>query len=225
MNTTPPLFPCSEPAPCKQVTIFEQWAALGKEYAKQHGNLQWKIGDWLVFGQRAYGETAYAEAEKITGKKRQTLYQFASVAKRVPDCMRHTSLSWEHHQVVASLEPEDQKAWLDAAKEKNINAKQLRRAVGGGASPPKAGLPPPQMPVDWKFYKLPLHVEDFENLEALASARSVQPGSLGTKPIPPPVRLAHQIILEYMVAHAKELEDARFRLAHKRLGTKPRRKN
>src|SRR5690348_9564195 len=103
MNTTQPLFPCAETSPRKQITRFEAWAAAGKEYSKQHGNLQWKIGDWLVLGQRAYGESAYAEAEKITSKKRQTLYQFASVAKRVPDCMRHTNLSWEHHQVVASL--------------------------------------------------------------------------------------------------------------------------
>ena len=131
MNTTPLLFPPAQTGPRKPVTIFELWAAAGKEYAKQHGNLQWKIGDWLLLGHRVYGENAYTEAEKITGKKRQTLYQFASVAKRVSDCMRHTNLSWEHHQVVASLEPDHQKAWLDAAEEKNLSAKQLRQALSG----------------------------------------------------------------------------------------------
>jgi hypothetical protein len=223
MNATPPLFPLVESGPLKKPSMIEVWAAAGKELTKHHGSIQWKIGDWLVDGHRAFGENAYAKAEAVTGKKRQTLYQFASVAKRVPDCMRHTNLSWEHHQVVAPLKAEHQKAWLDAAEEKFLNAKQLRKAVGGTAKPPKAGLPPPQMPLDWKFYKLPLNVKDFECLDALARARSVQAGMVGDKEIAPPIRLAHQIILEYMAAHAKEIEDARWKVAHEKLVPKSNR--
>jgi len=202
MDSTPSLFPDAATPPPRPPRLFDLWVEAGQQFTKQHDRLQWKIGDWLAEGQRAYGEKiAYAHAEKVTGKKRQTLYQFASVAKRVPDCMRHTNLSWEHHQVVAALESEHQKAWLDAAEERNLSAKQLRQAVAGKI-PPKAGLPPSQMPHDWKFYRLPLHIEDFEKLEALAHTRKLQRASVGVKEVAPPMRLAHQIILEYMAAHA-----------------------
>jgi hypothetical protein len=215
----PQLFASSESQLSQPLTQFDVWAAAGKDLSKQHGNLQWKIGDWLALGHRAYGDSVYETAERITGKKRQTLYQFASVAKRVADCMRHTNLSWEHHQIVAPLEPSQQKRWLDVAEKKSLTAKQLRSAVSGKVAPPEDGLKS-QVPHDWTFRTLPLHDEDIRNLEALAFSREIQPGSLGTKQIPAPIRLAHQIIREYMGAHAKEVEDARTDLAYKRLGMK-----
>ena len=74
------------------------------------------------------------------------------------------------------------------------------------------------MPPDWKFYVLPLHTIDFEKLEALANARKLQPLSVGAKKIPPPIQIAHQIISEYMAAHAEEVSSAAFNAAAEKLG-------
>ena len=220
MSSQPRLFEVPEPQ-VRRPTRFEAWAEAGKEFRKQHSKLQWNIGDWLAIGHRAYGDSAYDTAEQITGKKRQTLYQFASVAKRVPDCMRHTNLSWEHHQIVASLEPQQQKAWLDVAEEKSLTAKYLRRAVGGKVAPPEPGLKT-QVPHDWKFYMVPFHAEYFSSIEALAFSRSIEPGELGAKKIQAPIRVMHQIIVEYLKEHAEEVEKARYAYAKKCLNLKTR---
>lgn len=219
-ETTP--FPFVETSVPVRPRLFDLWVETGKSFTKEHDKLQWKIGDWLVEGQSAYGEKiAYANAESITGKKRQTLYQFASVAKRVPVCMRHTNLSWEHHQIVAPLEPKDQKAWLELASERDLKAKELRRALKG-EMPPRKGEPPAgwkgSLPHGWKFYMLPLHIETYESLLALAKARQIEPGEFGGKTIPAPIRVVHGIVLQYLEDHKEEVESAEFNAAYESLG-------
>jgi hypothetical protein len=68
---------------------------------------QWWIGDWLNYGERAYGEK-YAQGMAATGYELQTLTNMAWVAARVEISRRREILSWSHHAEVAALESDEQ---------------------------------------------------------------------------------------------------------------------
>lgn len=192
---------------------LQLWKDTGSDFVRKHDGLQWLIGDWLVEGQSSFGEkTAYAEAEAITGKKRQTLYQFASVAKRVLPCMRHTNLTWEHHQIVAPLEPDNQRAWLDIAEKRNWTAKQLRAEVI-----PRTKKTESQR--EWMRLVVPIKIDEYESLQALAVARGVPPVFRDGRQIESAgaAILVRAIALEFLQANAKEVEMANYRAARKSL--------
>lgn len=95
-------------------TPWEVYEAVLGKLQETKRSLMWWIGDALAFGERHYGET-YTQAVEATGYAVETLYKAASVSNRVEPCIRVQTLSWAHHQVVASLEPDDQRRWLEAA--------------------------------------------------------------------------------------------------------------
>ena len=70
----------------------------------------------------------------------------------------------------------------------------------------------------WKFYMLPLHIETYESLLALAKARQIEPGEFGGKTIPAPIRVVHGIVLQYLEDHKEEVESAEFNAAYESLG-------
>ena len=81
------------------------------------GSCAWWIGDWLLFGQQAYGQRYKAAAEE-TGFDYQTLRNYAWVASRFELSRRRDSLSFQHHAEVCALSNEQQEAWLDLASER-----------------------------------------------------------------------------------------------------------
>ncbi len=108
-------------------------AVLGR-LEESRRSLMWWIGDALAFGESKYGET-YTQAVEATGYSVETVKQAASVAKRVEPCIRIHDLTWGNHQVVASLDPEDQRRWLEAAKPEpgsdhpKLSVSKLREAI------------------------------------------------------------------------------------------------
>lgn len=92
--------------------------------------IQWVIGDWLVYGETTFAKTR-EEIAKLTGYKRGTLDDFAYVSAKVGFSIRIEKLHWGHHQVVASLSPPDQKAWLEYALEQNLSVQALRDEISG----------------------------------------------------------------------------------------------
>jgi hypothetical protein len=110
---------------------YKKWAEAGKLLVAQAARTQWLIGDWVLTGeifenvareviaapgQRIIEATSsksiYQVASDITGLSRDTCEQYAYVARNVPVSIRIDSLSFAHHQLVAGMEPEEQKTWL-----------------------------------------------------------------------------------------------------------------
>lgn len=106
------------------------WLAQGQKLGHMGRSAGWWIGDWLRYGNAAYGER-YVRAARATGYDVQTLMNMVYVASRFPASRRRENLSWSHHEALAALEPEEQDMWLDQAS--LIGGQCLTFAPCGGA--------------------------------------------------------------------------------------------
>jgi hypothetical protein len=104
---------------------FPEWAAVGRRLGAMGRCCQWTIGDWIRYGHAKFGER-YAPAARITGYDVQTLMNMVHVASRFEVSRRRKSLSWSHHETVASLEPDQQEYWLDRAVAERFSVADLR---------------------------------------------------------------------------------------------------
>jgi hypothetical protein len=111
-----------------QSITFPEWIEHGRRLGRMGRGIGWWIGDWLRFGNRAYGER-YAPAARVTGYERQSLMNMVYVASRVEPARRREQLSWSHHAEIAPLEPADQDAWLDRAQRDALSVRRLRAAI------------------------------------------------------------------------------------------------
>ena len=86
------------------------------------------IGDAINFAEGKYGEK-YEHWMRLTNLEYQTLANAASVARNVQFYLRRENLTYDHHKMVAALQPEDQKRWLDAATEQKMSSRRLRKSL------------------------------------------------------------------------------------------------
>lgn len=122
-----------------QVPEFIQWAHLGSMLGVISAAVKWWIGDWLAFGEGAWGER-YAQAADETGLDIGTLQNYAYVCRQILPSRRRDELSWSAHLRVAKLEPTEQEAWLEHAVEYELHSKELGSAIREhGTSPPAEG--------------------------------------------------------------------------------------
>jgi hypothetical protein len=106
----------------------EQFLKVGEILFALEGSIQWLIGDWLVGIDIRYGRT-YDEMSQVFDRSEKTLQNWKSVAARVEPSRRRESLSFGHHEAIASMEPSEQEAWLARAAESNWSVTQLRREI------------------------------------------------------------------------------------------------
>jgi len=71
----------------------------------------------------------YSQALDSLDYEYQTLANFKYVASNVEFSLRKENLSFKIHEEVASLEPKDQKIWLDKAEQNNLTIRELRQAI------------------------------------------------------------------------------------------------
>jgi hypothetical protein len=90
---------------------FESWSRIGQQVSTFADASAWWIGDWLVYGQKAF-PGRYRAAVAGTGFSYQTLRNYAWVASQFPLYRRRDTLSFGHHAEVASLPEPDQEMWL-----------------------------------------------------------------------------------------------------------------
>jgi hypothetical protein len=102
-----------------------QWVAVGRRLGGISRSNQWWLGDWLRYGTAKWGER-YVEAAKITGYDVRSLANIASLAGCFEMSRRRDNLSWSHHAVVATLEPDEQDRWLDLAAAGRLSVADLR---------------------------------------------------------------------------------------------------
>jgi hypothetical protein len=104
---------------------FDEWVDQGRRLGMMGRTAGWWVGDWLLFGNLAYGER-YARAARITGYDVQTLMNMVYVASRFETSRRRETLSWSHHAELAALAPDEQDRWLDQAEADRLSVKCLR---------------------------------------------------------------------------------------------------
>jgi hypothetical protein len=107
---------------------FDSWRKLGSNFILIANCSAWWIGDWLVYGEQAYGDR-YQHAINDTSLGYQTLRNYAWVAKKFPPSRRRDTLSFGHHAEVSALPDDEQDAWLAWAEELNWSRNQLRQRL------------------------------------------------------------------------------------------------
>jgi hypothetical protein len=90
---------------------YEEWCATGHALARVGRAIQWAIGDWLNFGEAAYGER-YAQAISELGLDYQTVSNYAWVARTFPASSREEKLTFRHHLDAAGVANPAQRAEL-----------------------------------------------------------------------------------------------------------------
>jgi hypothetical protein len=105
---------------------YEQWVQQGRElwYAKQ--SIQWCIGDWINYGEHAYGEK-YSQAIDDTDYTPQTLMNYAYTARAIEPTARRENVSFSNHSEVASLDTPTRERFLDKLEGKEWNREDVRR--------------------------------------------------------------------------------------------------
>ena len=107
---------------------FDSWRELGSQIVLIVNCSAWWVGDWLVYGEKAYGDR-YEQAITDTSLAYQTLRNYAWVARRVPVSRRRDTLSFAHHAEVASLPDSEQDVWLARAERLDLSREKLRREL------------------------------------------------------------------------------------------------
>jgi hypothetical protein len=102
-----------------------EWLATGRRLGAIGRCSQWWIGDWIRYGASRWGER-YAEAARVTGYDVASLRNMAWVASQFNLSLRSDKLTWSHHVLLAPLEPEQQRRWLERALEERLSVADLR---------------------------------------------------------------------------------------------------
>ncbi len=120
---------------------YAEWEAAGVSLRFMHKNINWWVGDWLVYGEAAYGQEAYQACldglAALLGREAESVGQCAWVAARFPPAARQAGLSWSHHRAVLldNLAPEAGRALLaDAAANAWTVAELSAQAAGYAAA-------------------------------------------------------------------------------------------
>jgi hypothetical protein len=118
---------------------FDAWVGVGVRIARISNSSAWWLGDWLVYGERAYGRR-YADALAMTQLDYQTLRNYAWIARRFEPSRRRAGVSFGHHAELAAQPTADQDLWLERAQRLHWSRNELRRQLrAAGRSRADAG--------------------------------------------------------------------------------------
>jgi hypothetical protein len=104
---------------------YEEWSEIGRTLRRVHNSVLWWVGDWLLYGQRKWGES-YAQAIQETDYSYDHLRRVYAVSKSFPPELRRDTLSWSHHREVMYLDNTNKQKWLDKAEECEWSSIRLR---------------------------------------------------------------------------------------------------
>ena len=107
---------------------FGDWAAVGRRLSHVSSRATWALGDWLLFGERAFGNR-YRTAVEATNLDYQTLRNYAWVAGSFAAHRRRFELSFQHHAELAALPEVEQDLWLNRAVTGRWSRNELRRRL------------------------------------------------------------------------------------------------
>lgn len=111
-----------------------EWLSTGRRLGTIGRCSQWWIGDWIRYGTARWGEK-YVEAARVTGYDVASLRNMAWVAAQFDLSLRSDKLSWSHHVLLAPLDTDEQRDWIERAERERLSVADLRlelRANGYG---------------------------------------------------------------------------------------------
>jgi hypothetical protein len=107
---------------------FNEWISAGRQISRVATASAWWVGDWILYGERAYG-SRYRTAIELTSFEYKTLRNYAWVARRFEVSRRRDALSFQHHAEVAALQEAEQDLWLNRAETAHWTRNELRRQL------------------------------------------------------------------------------------------------
>jgi Protein of unknown function (DUF1778) len=107
---------------------FSAWLDIGQRVGRIANGSAWWLGDWVLYGEQAYGKR-YKAALEVTHLDYQTLRNYAWVARAIEPRRRRAALSFQHHAEVAALPETDQDLWLSRAERDRWSRNELRRRL------------------------------------------------------------------------------------------------
>jgi hypothetical protein len=114
---------------------FEQWEQTGYEWATVLSSIPFIIGDYMLYGEQAFGERASNVMELFGLENIGTVSNYKSVCKRVPPENRNPKLSFSHHRAVAHLPSGEQTDALARAEKDELTSKDLDHYAHHGRLP------------------------------------------------------------------------------------------
>ena len=111
----------------ENITI-DQWLKVGETLKTMHQCILFWLGDWLMFGEKNYGEM-YSQALDVTEYTYGTLRNAVWVCSKIEKSRRLDNLSFSHHAEVAKLDEAEQVKYLKEALKKNLSTKDLRSLI------------------------------------------------------------------------------------------------
>ena len=106
---------------------FDEWVACGDALKRIEASVMFWLGDWWRVGEHRYGESASQAAD--IGYAVQTMMNAAWVCGKIEPSRRRESLTFGHHEAVASLEPAQQDEILTRAETEQMSVRDVRHAV------------------------------------------------------------------------------------------------
>ena len=122
---------------------YEKWVQLGEMFHTLHRNINWRIGDWLLFGEGRFPDR-YSQATHLTGRSDVTMRNCAWVASVYPPEERVYDLSFTHYLEVAGVKETKERHWLLAKAEQEDMSALALRAFRSGEVRQKPMLPEPE---------------------------------------------------------------------------------
>lgn len=107
---------------------FEAWETIGRQLQSIAKSLMWWLGDWVLYGERHFGE-AYVQAMELSGKAENTCLAAKWVAQKFPSLRRRNDLSWQHHREASSLDEDEAESILNDAQREGWSTRDLRAEV------------------------------------------------------------------------------------------------
>jgi hypothetical protein len=107
---------------------FGEWTDVGRTLQAIERSVLWWIGDWLRYGEAAWGEQ-YAQGIDESPYSYQSLRDAAWVSGKFQLSRRRDNCSWSHHKEVAALDPVIADRLLDLTVEHSWSTRQLRQEV------------------------------------------------------------------------------------------------
>jgi hypothetical protein len=107
---------------------YERFEAMLALFGAIHQSMQFAIGDALLYGEALFGEEVY-QASEVLKLAPDTRNRYRRVAERVPINRRRPELSWSHHFVVSTLQPEEQIEWLQRAVDNDYSKHDLEELL------------------------------------------------------------------------------------------------
>lgn len=115
---------------------WDQFEAIGRMFGSAHEALKFAVGDWLLMGQKVFGDDVY-QAVEATGISKASMMQYVRVAERIPMERRNPLLTWSHHRAVVALEADEQDVWLNRAASSNWSKTELEEHLREQREEPK----------------------------------------------------------------------------------------